>query len=187
MCNSLRWRHNERDGVSNHQPHNCLFKRLFRHRWKETSKLCVTGLCAGNSPVTGVFLAQRASNAENDSFDDVITSPIFLYDPYPLACIRDSTEVYINKPQPQSTAGYRGFVTTAEIASGHPQTTVVVALWRHDMETSAEFLALWKGNPLVASGFHHKRLVMRCVDFFFIVILHKPLSKQPIWWWFETP
>ena len=31
---------------------------------KKTSKLRVTGLCAGNSPVTGEFPAQRASNAE---------------------------------------------------------------------------------------------------------------------------
>ena len=31
----------------------------------ETSKLHVTGLCAGNSPVTGEFPAQKASNAEN--------------------------------------------------------------------------------------------------------------------------
>ena len=38
-----------------------------RRRSKKTSKLCVTGLCAGNSPVTGEFLAQRASNAENVS------------------------------------------------------------------------------------------------------------------------
>ena len=29
-------------------------------------------LCEGNSPVTGEFPAQRASNAENVSFDDVI-------------------------------------------------------------------------------------------------------------------
>ena len=36
---SLRCRHNERDGVSNHQPHDCLLDRLFRHRWKITSKL----------------------------------------------------------------------------------------------------------------------------------------------------
>ena len=34
---------------------------------KITSKLRVTGLCAGNSPVTGEFPAQRDSNAENDS------------------------------------------------------------------------------------------------------------------------
>ena len=34
---------------------------------KKTSKLRVTGLCAGNSPVTGEFPAQMASNAENVS------------------------------------------------------------------------------------------------------------------------
>ena len=66
MALPLQWRHNERDGVSNHQPHDCLLKRLFfRHRWKKTPKLCVTGLCGGNSPVTGEFPAQRASNAKN--------------------------------------------------------------------------------------------------------------------------
>ena len=32
---------------------------------KKTSKLRVTGLCEGNSPVTGEFPAQMASNAEN--------------------------------------------------------------------------------------------------------------------------
>ena len=34
---------------------------------KKTSKLCATGLCEGNSPVTGEFPAQRASNAEKAS------------------------------------------------------------------------------------------------------------------------
>ena len=29
---SLKWRHNRRDGVSNHQPHECLLNRLFRRR-----------------------------------------------------------------------------------------------------------------------------------------------------------
>ena len=64
---SLQWHHNERNGGSNHQPHDCLLNRLFGHRSKKTSKLRVTGLCAGNSPVTGEFPAQRASNAENVS------------------------------------------------------------------------------------------------------------------------
>ena len=64
---TLQWRLNERDGVSNYQPHDCLLNRLFRHRPKKTSKLRVTGLFAGNSPVTGVFPAQKASNAENNS------------------------------------------------------------------------------------------------------------------------
>ena len=77
-CQTLQWRHNGRDGVSNHQPHDCLLNRLFRHRSKKTSKLCVTGLCEGNSPVTaslrfvrrtvtGDFPAQLASNTENVS------------------------------------------------------------------------------------------------------------------------
>ena len=63
----LHWRHNERDGVSNHQPHGCLLNRLFRHRSTKTSKVRFTGLRAGNSPVTGEFPAQMASNAENVS------------------------------------------------------------------------------------------------------------------------
>ena len=66
LC-SLRWRHNGRDRVSNHQPHDCLLNCLFRRRSKKISKLHVTGLCAGNSPGTGEFPAQMASNAENVS------------------------------------------------------------------------------------------------------------------------
>ena len=71
LCNlllSLQWRYTGRDGVSNQQPHHCLLNRLFRHRSKKTSKPRVTGLGAGNSPVTGEFPAQIASNAENVSF-----------------------------------------------------------------------------------------------------------------------
>ena len=63
----LQWRHNGRDDVSNHQPDDCLLKRLFRRRSKKISQLCVTGLCAGNSPVTGEFPAQMAGNVENVS------------------------------------------------------------------------------------------------------------------------
>ena len=63
VANPLHWRHNGRDGVSNHQPHNCLLNGLFRRRSKKTSKLRATGLCA----VPGEFPAQMASNAENVS------------------------------------------------------------------------------------------------------------------------
>ena len=51
---------------------NRLFNRLLRRTSKKTSKLRVTGLCAGNSPVTGEFSAQMASNAKMFPFDDVI-------------------------------------------------------------------------------------------------------------------
>ena len=63
-CGTLQWRHNGRDGVPSDQPHDCLLNRLFRRRWKKTSKLRVTGLCAGNSPVTRKMF----------SFDDVTMS-----------------------------------------------------------------------------------------------------------------
>ena len=69
--NSLQWRLNERDGVSNHQPHDCLRKGLLGCSSKNTPKLRVTGLCDENSPVTGEFPAQRARNAEKFPFDDV--------------------------------------------------------------------------------------------------------------------
>ena len=61
---TLRWNHNERNGVSNHQPHDCLLNRLFRRRSKKTSKLRVPGLCDGNSPGPPT---QRASYVENVS------------------------------------------------------------------------------------------------------------------------
>ena len=63
----LQWCHNGHDSISNHQPHDCLLNRIFRLRSKEISKLLVTGLCAGNSPGTGEFPAQMASNTENAS------------------------------------------------------------------------------------------------------------------------
>ena len=67
LPDTLHWRHNGLDSVSNHQPHDCLRKRLFMRRSKKTSKPRVTGLYVGNSPETGEFPAQRASNADNVS------------------------------------------------------------------------------------------------------------------------
>ena len=63
----LLWCHNKNNGISNHQPYDCLFIRRFRVRSKKTPTLRPTGLCAGNSPVTGEFPIQRASNAVNVS------------------------------------------------------------------------------------------------------------------------
>ena len=68
---SLQWRHNERDGVSNHQPHDCLLNGLFR-RIQKTSKLRVTGLCEGNSPVTSESPYKGAVTRKMFPFDDVI-------------------------------------------------------------------------------------------------------------------
>ena len=63
----LQWHHNEQDGFSNHCCLDSLLNNQFRHRSRKTSKLCVPGLCEGNSLVTGEFPTQRASNVENVS------------------------------------------------------------------------------------------------------------------------
>ena len=41
---TLSWRHNEHDGLSNHQRLDCLLNHLCRCRSKKTCKLCFTGL-----------------------------------------------------------------------------------------------------------------------------------------------
>ena len=66
MLDPLHWRHNDHDGVSNHQPNDCLLNRLFGRRPKKPSKLRVTGLCAGNSPHKGPVTRKMFP------FDDVI-------------------------------------------------------------------------------------------------------------------
>ena len=58
--------------VSNHQPHDCLLNRLFRRRSKKTSKLRVTGLCAGNSRGTANFPHKWPVTRKRFPYDDVI-------------------------------------------------------------------------------------------------------------------
>ena len=82
---SLRWRHNGRDGISNHQPHHCLLNRLFGRRSKKTSKLRVTGLCAGISPGTP---HKWPVTRKMFPFDDVImVNPLSVYTTWGEECI----------------------------------------------------------------------------------------------------
>ena len=63
--------YNGRECVSNHQPHDCLLNRLFRRRLiKKTSKLRVSGLCVGNSPVNSPH--KWPVTRKMFPFDDVI-------------------------------------------------------------------------------------------------------------------
>ena len=64
---AIERRHNELDAVPDRRRLHWLLNCWFKHRSKKTSKLRVTGLCVGNSPVAGEFPAQRASNAESIS------------------------------------------------------------------------------------------------------------------------
>ena len=67
--------HNELAGVSNHQRHDYLFNRLITRRAKKTSKLRVTGLYVGNSPVTGESPHRGPVTRKMFPFDDVIMRP----------------------------------------------------------------------------------------------------------------
>ena len=86
--NSLRWRHNDHYSVSNHQPHGCLLNRLFRRRWKKTSKLRVTGLCEGNSPGPVNSPHKGPVTRKMFPFDDVI----MLTKALNLSCTRNCAE-----------------------------------------------------------------------------------------------
>ena len=69
---SLQWRNNDHDGVSNHQPHGCLPKRLYMRWLKKTSTLRVTGLCEWNSPRPVNSPHKGPVTRKMFPFDDVI-------------------------------------------------------------------------------------------------------------------
>ena len=121
----LQWRHNGCDGVSNHQSRDCLLNRLFRHRSKKTSKLRVTGLCEGNSPVTGEFPAQRASNVEN----------IFWWRHHMLSGFCWILRLY--------NPAYDWIRATWE-----PWKMVTSAWWRHQMEKFSALLTICHRSPV---------------------------------------
>ena len=77
---SLPWRHNERDGLSNHQRNDCLLKRISRRRSKKTWKLRVTGLCAGNSPETKGQYRGKCFHLMTSSSDNSV-SHVFILQP----------------------------------------------------------------------------------------------------------
>ena len=61
---TLQWRHNGHQITSLTIVYSTIYSGADQ---RKTSELHVTGLCVGNSPGTGEFLAQMASNAENVS------------------------------------------------------------------------------------------------------------------------
>ena len=69
---ALQSRHNRHDGLANHRRLDCVLNRLFRRRSKKTSKLRVTGLCEGNSPVSGEYPHKGPVTRKIFPFDDAI-------------------------------------------------------------------------------------------------------------------
>ena len=93
---TFHWRHNDQDGVSNHQPHDCSLNCLFRRRSKKTSKLCVTGLCVGNSPGPVNSPHKGPVTRKMLPFDDVIMKKTELNTAFQIACDDDHSWLFVN-------------------------------------------------------------------------------------------
>ena len=166
---TLEWRCNGCDGVSNHQPHDCLLNGLFRHRSKKTSKLHFTGFCEGNSPGTGEFPAQMASNGE--MFHLMTSSWSTRND--------KMQEVYTMKYMQGWSSNPFHWCLSHHISNS-------MKTWcRHQMETFSALLALCAGNSPVTGEFPAQMPVTRSFEVFFDLRLNKRLSKQSWGWWFE--
>ena len=140
---TLQWRHNGPHGVSNHQLHHCLLNPLFRRRSKKTSKPRVTGLCPGNSPVTGEFPARMASNAEKFSIkfwwrhhEDTFDQECYYHyhheiTPHVVPCILLSHWRWPNKKERFETIFFNLFVMITIYFS-----------WRYDIQYYSGFFGL---------------------------------------------
>ena len=172
---------------------------LFRRKSKKTSKLRETGLCAGNSPVTGEFPAQKASDAENISiwwrhhgFEFEVNETTRWYPK-----ISNSIPVFINIQLTQTHRNTKIYndnsvnntrllwVKFAQMKifqqifneRGNQQNEHLI-WWRHQMETFSALLVIWAGNSPVPGEFPWQRPVTWSFDVFFDLRLNKLLSKQ---------
>ena len=155
-CNILQWRHNERDGVSNHRPRDCLLSPLFRHKSKKTSKLCVTGLCEGNLPVTGEYPAQGRVTRKMIPFDDVIMIYMSVCLLRRIKYVEFIQEVWVNN------RGQYSDVTMSAMASQITGVSIVYSTVCSgaDKKTPKPRLTdLCDGNPQVTDGFPSQRAI----------------------------
>ena len=119
-------------------------------RSKKTSKLRVTGLCVGNSPVPGEFPTQRASNAENVSIwwhhHGNVSWRL-------LPRLRDR-RLYVDI----NTSQWRGHITVTSHeshgVSNHRQMHWAQQLVLTNTETRSNTCVadLWEGNPPIIGG-----------------------------------
>ena len=126
----LQWRHNERNGVSNHRRPGCLLNHLLRCRSKKTSKLRVTELCERNPLVD--FPHKGPVTRKMFPFDNVIMRPIFTT----TVCI------FIGMH-------YHPKILTHQLGCFLSQLNTCS---RCDMETFSAQLVLCKVNPTVTDG-----------------------------------
>ena len=140
---------------------------------KKTSKLCVIGLSKGNSPVTGEFPAQKASDAEYVSIwwrhHDIQHLSCWIYSRNNKMMI---TFYAISQPRDDTGTWSRRAKTCFMITSSNGSIFRVTGLCAGNSPVTGEFPAL--------------RPVTRSFDVLFDMRLDKRLSKQSCGWWFKT-
>ena len=185
--------------------------RLFGRRSKKTSKLRVTALCEGNSPVpvTGEFPAQMAGNAANvsiwwrhhDYFPwfpeihpccDVITV---------IGTLPDKSKIHMHENV------YLFYISLLFLIiierniwkwKKTPPTPRMNSLFKSRADTHpimmtssngtfSPLLALCAGNSPVTGELPSQRPVTQSFDVFFYLRMNKGLRKQPRNQWFDMP
>ena len=191
---SLQWHHNECDGVSNHQPHDCLLNRLFKAQIKENIK--ARRHWPVNSPHKGPVT--RPVTRKMFPFDDaimvdrVLLSILWRYAWVSLvllwpACVPTfKIRLYLAPTKIH-------FVTMIEdndITDHDKKNNIYIMVWAllyhkclkwdfcvtwwcRQMETFSALLAICVGNSPVTGEFPSQRPVTRSFDVFFDLHLNK--------------
>ena len=175
----LQWCHNGCNDISNHMTHDCLLNCLSRRRTKKTSKLCVSGLCEGNAPVTCEFPTQRSSNMENVSIwwhHDGLKSSQYAWSP--TVVIAADWDHQLNSNQEKSSLKFHKsliinqiswikILGTRHIVRGMQQSVTcefptqrssnmenVSIWWRHDGLKSSQYA--WSPTVVIATDWDHQ-------------------------------
>ena len=194
---SLQWRHNGRDGVSNHQPLDCLFNRLFRCRSRKHQSSASLAYVRGihrwpvNSPHKGpvtremfpidgaiMFIWYRVvvDNCTVTSHErHIVSNHDHLC--YLLNSLFKLTTTKTSKVCCMAFCD-GGFPSPSHIASNAES---IFMSWRHWWRCN-EFI-----NSFITGEFPAKRPMTRNFDVFCDLCLNNRLGKQRCGWWFETP
>ena len=174
---------------------------LWRHQMETFSALLA--ICAGNSPLTSEFPAQRPVTRSFDVFFDLRLNerlskqssgwwfetpsrPLWRHSNGRTASRYQNARL---KTKPVSVEIFKFWQPT----SRNPRMDLKIITWfyftwwRHQVKISSALLVLCEGNPPVPGGFPSQRPGTRSFEDFFDRRLNKRLSKQSRRWWFETP
>ena len=139
---ALYWRHNDHDGVSNHQPRGCLLSPFIQTQIKENIKAPRHWPLYGEFTGTGEFPAQRASYAENVSN----------WWRHHVLQIRKATNGYIteqsfsniniNTKKPLMAAGLQFLPLEKMLVTTHTLEGYTVALWKSRAAWKYRFIGM---------------------------------------------